>query len=207
MEFAQINRRMSVNGTISFVGIYPIVYTFFFFYIHSLRYTQPDFKLFLGLISAHVNRLHLTNLLFSFYCNLVPTWIVLLSVDWLTCTKADWSSLSPSMWAVSPIILGPISSTKSSKSIKPPTVRRRDVRGQEIEKGLSDKNSQGNMHLFMGANVHRTINQLTSHLDLLHNLQQLHFCRHVPHGPHAFCHVFIVQVSILIVVKLLEGLL
>lgn len=126
----------------------------------------------------------------------------------LTCIKADWSSLSPSMWAVSPIILGPISSTKSSKSIKPPTVRRRDVRGQEIEKGLSDKNSQGNMHLFMGANVHiRTINQLTSHLDLLHYLQQLHFCRHVPHGPHAFCHVFIVQVSILIVVKLLEGLL
>lgn len=126
----------------------------------------------------------------------------------LTCTIADWSSLTPSMWAVSPIILGPISSTKSSKSIKPPTVRRRDVRGQEIEKGLSDKNSQGNMHLFMGANVHiRTINQLTSHLDLLHYLQQLHFCRHVPHGPHAFCHVFIVQVSILIVVKLLEGLL
>lgn len=42
-----------------------------------------------------------------------------------TCTKADWSSFSPSMWAVSPIILGPISSTKSSKSIKPPTVGRR----------------------------------------------------------------------------------
>lgn len=48
---------------------------------------------------------------------------------------------------------------------------------------------------------------LTSHLDLLHNLQQLHFCRHVAHGPHAFCYVFIVQISVLIVVKLLEGLL
>lgn len=50
-------------------------------------------------------------------------------------------------------------------------------------------------------------NCLTSHLDLLHNLQQLHFCGHVAHSPHAFCNVFIVQVSILIVVKLLEGLL
>lgn len=43
-----------------------------------------------------------------------------------TCTKADWSSFSPNMWAVSPIILGPISSTKSSKSIKPPTVVRKE---------------------------------------------------------------------------------
>lgn len=54
------------------------LFILFFFYIHSLRHTQPDFKLFLCLISAHGNRLHLTNLLFSFYCNLVPTWIVLL---------------------------------------------------------------------------------------------------------------------------------
>ena len=50
-------------------------------------------------------------------------------------------------------------------------------------------------------------NQLTSHFDLLNYLQQLHFCRHVAHGPHTFCHIFVVQVAILIVVKLLEGFL
>lgn len=53
----------------------------------------------------------------------------------------------------------------------------------------------------------QTSDELTSHLDLLHYLQQLHLCRHVPHGPHALRHVFVVQVSILIIVKLLEGLL
>lgn len=39
-----------------------------------------------------------------------------------TCKNADCSSFSPSISAVSPIILGPISSMKSSKSINPPTV-------------------------------------------------------------------------------------
>lgn len=48
---------------------------------------------------------------------------------------------------------------------------------------------------------------LTSHLDLLHYLQQLHLCRHVSHGPHAFSHILVVQVAVLVVVKLLEGLL
>ena len=46
---------------------------------------------------------------------------------------------------------------------------------------------------------------LTFHLDLLDDLDELHLCRHVPHGPHAVCHVFVVQVAVPIVVKLFKG--
>lgn len=53
----------------------------------------------------------------------------------------------------------------------------------------------------------QTTKQLTSHLDLLHDLQQLHFGGHVAHGPHALGHVFVVQVSVLVVIELLEGVL
>ena len=48
---------------------------------------------------------------------------------------------------------------------------------------------------------------LTPHLDLLNDLKELHLSGHVPHGSHALCQVLVVQVAVLVVVKLLEGLI
>lgn len=49
----------------------------------------------------------------------------------LTCLKAERSSLSPTMWAVSASILGPISSQKSSKSTWPPPADRHTQVGRQ----------------------------------------------------------------------------
>lgn len=126
------------------------------------------------------------------------------------------------MSAVSPIILGPISSVKSSKSINPPTVERMAKHYLFIyllllfilKNKWSETKSLTftfNFILFNSMCTEYFIAimcwYLTSHLDLLHYLQQLHLCGHVSHGPHAFSHILVVQISILIVVKLFEGLL
>lgn len=47
----------------------------------------------------------------------------------------------------------------------------------------------------------------TFHLDLLDDLDELHLCRHVAHGPHAVCDVFVMDEAIRIIVKFLKGLL
>lgn len=46
---------------------------------------------------------------------------------------------------------------------------------------------------------------LTVHVDLLGQLDQLHFGGHVAHGPHAVPQVSAVDVAIPVLVKLLEG--
>lgn len=41
--------------------------------------------------------------------------------------------------------------------------------------------------------------------DGLAQLDELHLCGHVAHGPHALSYVLVVQVAVTVVVKLLEG--
>lgn len=55
------------------------------------------------------------------------------------------------------------------------------------------------IHTQPGGGIH------TSHLDLLDDLDELHLCRHVTHGPHAVCDVFVMDEAICIVVKFLKG--
>lgn len=55
--------------------------------------------------------------------------------------------------------------------------------------------------------THNQMEIHTFHLDLLDDLNELHLCRHVAHGPHAVCDVFVMDEAIRIVVKLLKGLL
>jgi hypothetical protein len=47
---------------------------------------------------------------------------------------------------------------------------------------------------------------LTVHVDLLRQLNELHFCGHVPHGAHAVPQVPAVDVTVLVLVKFSKGL-
>lgn len=57
-----------------------------------------------------------------------------------------------------------------------------------------------------GKEIIKHTSEHTSHLDLLDNLDELHLCWHVAHGPHAVCNVFVMDEAICIVVKFLKGL-
>lgn len=101
-------------------------------------------------------------------------------------------SLSPSISAVSTIILGPINSQKSSKSIRPPT--------EHTHTPCEHTRPYTHTH----TRAFRL--KLTPHLDLLDDLQQLHLCGHVSHRPHALGQILVVQIAVLIVVELLKRL-
>lgn len=100
------------------------------------------------------------------------------------------------MSAVSARSLGPMSSTKSSKSTCPPTVGQ-TARGQ-IKWGSNSGNASENRHA--------NIDLLTVHVDLLAQFYQLHLCGHVSHSSHAVPQVFTANETIFVFVELLKCL-
>lgn len=148
----------------------------------------------------------------------------------LTSLNASRSSLTPIMSAVSASILGPISSTKSSKSTLPPPTMNTSYVENVLSVLISDVSLWCKHQLsFLGSVL---FYQILSHFssysypraggfallynvwfsqmfrgvvpltDLLAQFNELHFCWHVSHGPHALPQVFMTDVAFFVPVKL-----
>lgn len=111
----------------------------------------------------------------------------------LTSLNASLSSLTPIMSAVSASSFGPISSTKSSKStLPPPAAPKCPISPCSVLYELT----------FCLTSLHRE-SGLT---DLLAQFDELHFRRHVSHGPHTLPQVFVTDVAFVVPVKLHKSL-
>lgn len=106
----------------------------------------------------------------------------------LTSLKASRSSLTPIMSAVSANILGPISSTKSSKSTFPPPTTATHTHTDAVSALVWVSELEWKDSVLL--------------TDLLAQFNELHLCGHVPHGPHALSQVFVTDVAFLVPVKL-----
>lgn len=97
------------------------------------------------------------------------------------------------MSAVSASSFGPISSTKSSKSTLPPPAAQQTSH-QSLLRAVRAH--------FLRLELFLSLDNESGLTDLLAQFDELHFRRHVSHGPHALPQVFVTDVAFIVPVKL-----